>query len=196
MSLATLVCAFGHASERGMGFEAGSVMKDNSESAFRFLDDPKKRKVFTMIGVSGLVVVAIAFLVLIVNSSSYPDELYIDSVAAPVAAQVKRIRMDRPYYNTRVQKKTIEFYKKNEGKTRWLEYKKPTALYRTYVASIEDAAQYGLDPGHYDLQNIVEAVDSLYKNKKRKAVGCKDHGLLSFVYNTSHRRPYPDGWLW
>ena len=174
---------------RGIGFEVCITMEERRESAFRFLDDPEKRKILTKAGVAGLVVVAVAFLVLIVNSSSYPDELYIDSVATPVATQVRQIKMDRPYYNKRVQTKTVDFYKRNNGKTRWLEYKKPTKFYSTYVASIKDAARYGLDPNHYDLETIVNAVDSLYENNKRKPedVAALDVKITaSFLLFTTH----------
>lgn len=164
-------------------------MNERSENNFRFLDDPEKRKIFRRIGVGGLIAGVIAFLVLIVNSTSYPNEVYIDSVAAPVARQVKDIKMDRPYYNKRVQKKTVEFYKKNNGKTRWLEYRQPTRFYDTYVSSIQEAARYGLDPDHYDLKTIVSAVDSLYDDKKREPadVAALDVKITaSFLLFTTH----------
>ena len=164
-------------------------MERKTENVFGFLDDPDKRKIYKRIGLAGLGVLALTLLILIVNSTSYPDELYIDSVASPVATQVKRFNVDRPYYNKLVQKKTIDFYKRNDGKTRWLEYKKPTRFYQTYVSSINDASKYGLNPDHYDLANITTAVDSLYANKKRTPaeVAALDVRITaSFLLFTTH----------
>ena len=116
---------------------------------------------------AGLIIILAIVLFQVFKGPSYPNELYIDSVAAPVASMVEKIRMDRPYYNKKIRNKTVLFYKKNHHKTKWLEYKGPNRNYSTYVDAIKDAAQYGLNPDHYDLKAIDADVKSIFDNKKR-----------------------------
>ncbi len=151
-----------------MGFSGIPVMKSIREKVNAFLDDPKKRRLLITGATAGLVIVLLAILVPRLTGPGYPDELYIDSTATPVSALVRDINIDRPYYNKKVKAKTISFYRKNENKTRWLEYDGPTGFYETYVDAIEDAEKYGLNPDHYDLKNIRDELTQLFKNKQRE----------------------------
>lgn len=133
-----------------------------------FFDNPRNKKILKYTGACGLIVIVIFVLTKVFSGPGYPDELYIDSIATPVSELVRDINIDRPYYNEKVKKKTIRFYRENKTKTKWLEYKGPTRNYKAYSTSIREAAQYGLNPTHYDFEEIDRAVDSLFENEKRK----------------------------
>ncbi len=142
------------------------MMKPIRESINEFLNNPGKRRVLIVGAAAGLLIL---FFIIMKPAVFGPDELYIDSTATPVSALVKDINVDRPYYNKKVREKTISFYRKNNNKTRWLEFNAPTSFYKTYVNAIEDAEKYGLNPDHYDLKNIRKDVDELYDKKEREA---------------------------
>lgn len=132
-----------------------------------FFDNPRNKKILQYTGAGGLIVIIIFLLINVFSGPGYPDELYIDSIATPVSELVRDINIDRPYYNEKVKNKTIRFYRENKTKTKWLEYKGPTRNYKAYSTSIREAAQYGLNPAHYDFEEIDRAVDSLFENEKR-----------------------------
>lgn len=132
-----------------------------------FFDDKRNQKILKYVGATGLAAVVLYLLVNVFSGPRYPDELFIDSVATPMANLVRDINMDRPYYNDKIKKKTIRFYRDNKTKTKWLEYKGPTRNYKAYSTSIREAAQYGLNPDHYDFKEIDKAVKTLFENKER-----------------------------
>jgi L,D-transpeptidase YcbB len=132
-----------------------------------FFDDKRNQKILKYVGATGLGAVALYFLINVFSGPRYPDELFIDSVATPMATIVRDINIDRPYYNEKVKKKTIRFYRETRTKTKWLEYKGPKRNYKAYATSIKEAAQYGLNPDHYDFKQIDKAVQTLFEKKDR-----------------------------
>jgi L,D-transpeptidase YcbB len=151
-----------------MSFSILKDMENMFEPKGSFFDQPKNRKIFMAVGAAGLFLGVVFLLFTVFRGPSYPTELYIDSVATPMATLVKDINVDRPYYNEKVKKKTIRFYKENKTKTKWLEFKGPTKNYQAYSSSIKEAALYGLNPDHYDFKEIDRAVKELFENKERK----------------------------
>jgi L,D-transpeptidase YcbB len=152
----------------GIDFSILDNMENTNEQKGNFFDQQKNRNIFIAVGSAGLFIGVIYLIFTVFRGPSYPDKLYIDSLATPMATLVKDINIDRPYYNEKVKKKTIRFYKENKTKTKWLEFKGPTNNYKSYKTLIKEAALYGLNPNHYDFEEIDRSVKTLFENKERK----------------------------
>jgi L,D-transpeptidase YcbB len=137
------------------------------EGINRFLSQPENRRRLSMFALGALIVLMAVAGLAIFGGKKYPSELYIDTVAAPIEAQVNRIHIDAPYYTKKVKNKTIQFYKLTAYKTKWLEYKHPTKSFAAFVKAVGEGAQYGLNPEDYHVQEISQSLDSLYDNKDR-----------------------------
>lgn len=146
-------------------FEEEKTNRNNSIKTF--FDNPANRKKIIYVAGAGLALLVIIILVNILGGNSHPKELYIDTVAAPVAKRVDKIDFYAPYYAKRIRYKTVRYYQRANNKTKWLEYKKPNSNYSAFVKAVADGAQYGLNPDHYDIKSINEDLDKLYDNKKR-----------------------------
>jgi L,D-transpeptidase YcbB len=143
------------------------MIRAMTEGFRRFIDNPKNKKrvlVFSLAGLTLLVALAAIF---VLGGKSYPRELFIDTVASPLATRVQKIKIDAPYYTSKIRYKTVKFYKNTAGKTKWLEYKKPNANYNAFVKAVAESAQYGLNPDHYDIEEIDNKINELYDNKER-----------------------------
>ena len=83
-----------------------------------------------------------------------PQELFIDTVASPIATRVSKIEIDAPDYTKKIRSKTITFYQLTKGKTKWLEYRKPNNNYDAFVMAVAGSAEYALNPEHYNINEI------------------------------------------
>jgi murein L,D-transpeptidase YcbB/YkuD len=146
---------------------SGEGRKDMNLRIKEFFDDPANRKKVLFGAGAGLALLCLIVLANIFGGQSHPKELFIDTVASPLATRLDKIDFDAPYYTKRIRYKTIRFYQRSQGKTKWLEYKKPNLNYTAFVKAVADAAQYGLNPDHYDIKDIDEDLEKLYDNKER-----------------------------
>jgi L,D-transpeptidase YcbB len=137
------------------------------EDIKEFLNNPENRKRLTTVALAGLVLLVVIAAVKIFGSNKYPRELYIDSVASPIATRVKKIKIDAPYYSKKITNKTIQFYKLTNYKTKWLEYRKPNGNYDALLESIAEASKYGLNADDYNLKELDEKLNSMYGDRKR-----------------------------
>jgi L,D-transpeptidase YcbB len=131
-----------------------------------FDNESNRKKVLIGAGVS-LAVLVLAIILYTVRTPRVPREVFIDTVAVPMAERVKSLKLDASYYNKKIQHKTLHFYRKTKFQAKWLDYRKPRANYLTYVQSIKDGEKYGLNPNHYDLQEIEKSIVELYNNDER-----------------------------
>lgn len=139
-------------------------MREGIES---FFSDPANRKKVVTIAAIALVVLIAAAIIGVYKANDYPRELYIDTVAAPLAERVKKIQVEAPYYTKKIRSKTIEFYRMTDYKTKWLEFKGPHANYRAFIKAVDESAKYGLNPVDYDIKNIDENLEKLFDNRDR-----------------------------
>jgi L,D-transpeptidase YcbB len=137
------------------------------EQIRQFLENPENRKRLIIGSSAGLGIIVVIACIAIFSGKSYPTELYIDTVASPIASRVGKIEIDAPYYTKKIRAKTIRFYKASEYKTKWLEYKKPNSSYSAFLKAVAEGYKYGLNPDHYDIKDINEKLETLYDNKKR-----------------------------
>lgn len=152
------------------------------------LDNPENKKKITIGAVAGLVVL-VTIIIVNLTTSSYPSKLHIDTVAVSLSERVKVIEIAAPYYRNKIQDKTLTFYRNTDGKTKWLEYRKPTKSYDAFVEAVQNSEQYGLDPTHYDLDHISKAIEKLYDEKDRTTDQVSDLDIRitgSFFLFTTH----------
>jgi L,D-transpeptidase YcbB len=130
-----------------------------------YLNDPSNRKLLRNAAFGGLALVLIV-VALQLSGRRSQGPLYLDTVSTSVKAMVKDIKMDRPYYNKKVAEKTVSFYQKSGHKAKWLGMKGPNRNYNVYKKTILAAAEYGLNPGHYELESIDREVETLFEKKE------------------------------
>jgi L,D-transpeptidase YcbB len=137
------------------------------EDIKRFFDSPENRKKVMVFSLAGLGVLLVIIGISIFGGRSGPKDLYIDTVASPLASRVSKIEIDAPYYAKKIRGKTIRFYKLTSGKTKWLEMKKANSNYSAFEKAVAEGYQYGLNPEHYNIKDINEKLSALYDNRKR-----------------------------
>jgi L,D-transpeptidase YcbB len=159
------------------------------EAIQRFLDNPENKKKLRIIAGVGLALVLIIVIIRIAGGPRYADEIFIDTTAMSLTERAREIDLDAPYYNKRVRHKVVQFYRINNVRTKWLEHRKANPNYMTFVQSIAEAADYGLNPDHYGVKEIEEEFVALYENKSRTTedVAALDMRITaSFLLFTTH----------
>jgi murein L,D-transpeptidase YcbB/YkuD len=150
-----------------------------------YLTDPRNKQ---KIKLTALIAVFIFGSVVIIiqhrKTSRLTRQVTIDTTATALRQRVSRIDLDVPYYNKKVQQKTIAFYRKNKGETKWLNKAKPNQSYNAFLQAVRNSSSYGLNPDHYDLRFIRESVTSLYN--KDEVANLDVRITASFFLFTTH----------
>ena len=92
---------------------------------------------------------------------------HIDTVATPITQVIAQMNIADEYYNRKVQLKTRLFYRANEQQRGWLKKKRPDKLYEAFVDEVRESARYGFSPADYFIDELEQAVDAVYDNRKR-----------------------------
>jgi murein L,D-transpeptidase YcbB/YkuD len=116
---------------------------------------------------TGGLIIFLLLAISIIFSRCGRDGDAIDTVATPISAVVAKIRIADDYYNRKVQLKTKVFYRANENHRAWLKKSKPDKLYEAFVEEVKESARYGFNPEDYQIQELEQMVEKLYKNRKR-----------------------------
>ena len=114
---------------------------------------------------AGAIVLLLVCGVMFSKCGGDPD--HIDTVATPISQVVEQINVADAYYNRKVQLKTRLFYRANEQHRGWLKKKRPDKLYEAFVSEVRESARYGFSPDDYHIDELEQAVDALYDNRKR-----------------------------
>jgi L,D-transpeptidase YcbB len=159
-----------------------------------------------MIRLAGVLVVAMAFAIFF-GSSSCRNKIseYIDTVACPVDPTVDKIKVALPYYNNRVKQKTKAFYEANGFKKEWLGQKDANKQYKAFADEVRESYQYGMNPDDYKIDELDQAIEELYDNRKRTDEDVSNLDIkitASFFLFTTHllegrvRRPGAQDFIW
>jgi L,D-transpeptidase YcbB len=92
---------------------------------------------------------------------------HIDTVAAPIKAVVKEIRIAHPYYQQKVVHKTQAFYEANKLSKNWLEKKHPNPKFKAFIDEVKESYRYGMNPADYAISELETQMEKLYKKRKR-----------------------------
>lgn len=111
-----------------------------------------------------LVVVCIDF-----TGCHNPARDQVDTVAFPIARIVDQFGIEDPYFRRKVRIKTELLYRATALKRKWLNRRKPSALYDAFVREIRACGDYGMNPEDYHISEIEHAVDTLYKHRPETA---------------------------
>lgn len=117
------------------------------------------------------------------------DGNLIDTVATPIDATVKSIRIADGYYNKKVQLKTRVFYRANGNERAWLGKRQADNKFEAFVDEVEASAAYGFSPDDYHIADLQSAVIALYDNRKRTAADISALDIritASFFLFTTH----------
>lgn len=91
----------------------------------------------------------------------------IDTVATPVASVVNNINIADDYFNRKVRLKTRVYYRANDYHRCWLGKRRPEKLLDAFVKEVNASSEYGLNPHDYQLERILQQVDSLYNDRDK-----------------------------
>jgi murein L,D-transpeptidase YcbB/YkuD len=80
------------------------------------------------------------------------------SLAGKILSTIKS-----PYYNQRVNEKTLDFYTANGLQTKWLHENAPGELYYAVLAVLKNASHYGLRSTDYGISQLEERAAIIYK---------------------------------
>jgi murein L,D-transpeptidase YcbB/YkuD len=127
------------------------------------IDVRNKPKIKLGILISLLILGSVVIITQTRNTTRLSNVIYIDTVAMSIEQRAAKLDLDVPYYNKKVQLKTISFYRRNKNATKWLTMRKPTASYTAFVDAVRKSAAYGMNPDHYDLRSIRQRVKEIYE---------------------------------
>lgn len=132
------------------------------------LRDPRnKPKIKLGILVTLLVLGSVIILTQTGKNSELSKSIFIDTTAMSLQQRVAKVNLDVPYYNKKVQSKTIAFYRRNKNEAKWLTLNKPTASFKAFLDAVRNSASYGMDPDRYDLRSIREHVKEIYEREEQ-----------------------------
>jgi len=103
------------------------------------------------------------------RASAAAKSIVIDTLFNRISDQVI-IPFADPYFNARVSFKRKEFYSLTGLQTKWLYDNAPAELYFSIIDLLNNASQYGLNPFDYDVTNIAQRVNALYKTPAQPAL--------------------------
>lgn len=133
------------------------------------------------------------------------DGNVIDTVASPIAPAVRELLVKQKYYNEKVALKTSVFYRAHEYKRAWLNKRRPDKMFDAFVKEVQESAKYGFEPDDYHIDELQEAVDALYDDRKRTSADISNLDIrvtASFFLFTTHllegriRVPGAQEFLW
>lgn len=116
---------------------------------------------------TGAVAIVLLLVCGVMFSKCGGDPDHIDTVATPISQVIEQINVADAYYNRKVQLKTRLFYRANEQHRGWLKKKRPDKLYEAFVTEVRESARYGFSPDDYHIDELEQAVNALYDNRKR-----------------------------
>jgi murein L,D-transpeptidase YcbB/YkuD len=155
-----------------------------------YLRDPRNKP---QIKLGILVTLFVLGTVIIITQTSktkaFSNRIFIDTTAISLKQRVANLNLDVPYYNKKVQSKTIAFYRRNNNEAKWLTLNKPTASFNAFLDAVRKSASYGMNPGNYDLRTIRKHVKEIYERdeQSREELASLDMRITeSFFLFTTH----------
>jgi L,D-transpeptidase YcbB len=129
-----------------------------------YLRDPRyKPKIKLGVLITLFVVGSVIIVTQTRKNKAWSDRIFIDTTAISLEQRVSKFKIDVPYFNKKVQAKTVAFYKRNKNEAKWLTAEKPTASFTTFLDVVRKSASYGMNPEDYDLRNIRKHVKEIYE---------------------------------
>ena len=98
---------------------------------------------------------------------AFVKQLHIDTTRITIHDKIKVIQLGDPELTSKVQAKVLYFYIKKNLKTEWLELDAPLEQFYVFAKQVRDAYTYGLDPRHYQIEDLQKQIQRLYLNPVR-----------------------------
>ncbi|MDO4881213.1 MAG: L,D-transpeptidase family protein [Capnocytophaga sp.] len=109
------------------------------------------------------------------------------SLSDTTQVAISQLIINDSFSRKKITQQVIQFYKKNDYKTRWLYDNRPAKLFYSYLQALESVELYGLNSNTYQKNELTNTVEKLYKNPEKTEIERLDRNITaSFLLLTHH----------